>query len=79
LLLLLPPPLPPEPLLDVVVRVVPLVEVFALEEMMPVVLVRDSTVALALAVDVGDSAEVKLALDTLGVVLVFAFDSAEVE
>ena len=58
---------------------VPLVEVLALDEMLPVVLVLESTVALALAVEAGESAEPELTLDSADGVLVFAEDSAEVE
>ena len=63
----LPLPLPPllpaapeEPDAEVPVeRVVPLVEVFALDEMPVFVLVLDSTVVLAPAVDAGESAELE--------------------
>jgi hypothetical protein len=56
--------------------VVPPRDVVALEEMLVVVLVLDSTVALELAVDDGESAEVGLNIDA--VVLWFREASAEV-
>jgi hypothetical protein len=81
-LLPLPPPPPPpdEPAEDVPVeRDVPLTEVFALDEMLLPVLVLDSTVELALAVEEGDSAEFELLFDIPSAVPVLAEASADVE
>ena len=72
----LPPPPLDEPL-DA--RVVPVVEVLALDEILPVVLAVESTVVLAPVVEAGDSAALELTLDTAEVVLLFAGASAEVE
>ncbi len=75
-----PLPLPDEPPDEVPVeREVPLTDVFALDETLLPVLVLDNTVLLAPAVEVGDSAEPELTLDTPGAALVFAALSAEVE
>ena len=74
--LLLPPPPPPDELaLDG--RVVPVVEVLALDEMLLEVLVLEST--LAFEPEEGDSAEPELTLDSADDVPRFAADSAEVE
>jgi hypothetical protein len=78
LLVLLPPP-PPEAALEDAERVVPLAEVFALEEMLLEELVFVSTVEFARAVEAGESAEVELTLDRADVVLVLAGASGEVE
>jgi hypothetical protein len=59
---------PPPPLLDDVGREVPLKEVFALDEMAPLVLAFDSTVEVEFAVEDGESAELELTLFVLGVV-----------
>jgi hypothetical protein len=75
----LPPPPPPPEEPDVPVeREVPLKEVFALDEILLLVLALDSTVELALAVDDGDSAEFELTLVTPSV-LELAEASADVE
>jgi hypothetical protein len=81
LLLLLPPPPPPppppleEPVFDA--RVVPLVEVLALDEMLLVVL--ESTLLLVLDVEADESAEPVLTLESADGVLRLAEESAEVE
>lgn len=85
LLRLPPPPDEPEPddpcaeVLADAERVVPLEEVFALEEMLLEVLVLVSTVEFALAVEEGDSAEPEFTLDSADVVLLLAVASGEVD
>jgi hypothetical protein len=75
-----PPEPPPEPDEALTAgRVVPLREVFALEEMPVEVLVLDKTVLLELVVEAGDSAELDLTVDAFNAVLCFAEASAEVE
>ena len=59
-------------------REVPLTEVFALDEMLLLVLMLDSTEELAPAVEVGDSAE-ELTLDRGDKIFVLAAASAEVD
>ena len=71
------PPLPDEA--PPVEREVPLREVFALDEMLLLVLLLDSTVELAPAVEEGDSAEEELTLDRGDKVLMLAVASAEVD
>jgi hypothetical protein len=75
------PPLLPDPaaVLEDAEREVPLTEVVALEEMLLVVLVFESTVALVLALEDGDSAEVEATLEAADVVLTFAEANAEVD
>lgn len=65
---------------EVVVREVPLKDVVALEEMLVEVLVLDRTVALVLAVEDGDSAEVELTFAERAEVKPMLFgDSADVD
>lgn len=79
-LLLLPLPPPEEPEADVPdERVVPLVDVFALDEMLVFVLLLDSTVVLALAVEEDESAELELTLDMPGAALRLEEASADVD
>jgi uroporphyrinogen-III decarboxylase len=59
-------------------RVVPAKDVVALEDMLLDALAFDSTVALAAALEAGDSAEVDAALDAADVVLVLPALSADV-
>src|SRR5208337_1396376 len=72
-------PLPLEPCDDVPAeRDVPLSDVFAFDEMLPVVLALDNTVVLAPAVEERDSAELEFTLEA-DVVLLLAAASAEVD
>lgn len=59
-------------------RVVPLKDVFALEEMLPEVLVVDNTFALVVDVDDRESADVELMLDWPATVLTLDETSADV-
>jgi hypothetical protein len=80
LLLELEPPPPPPPDDDVVdERVVPLADVFALEEVPVLVLVFVSTLVFTALLAEVESAEPELTLVVAGVELVFPLESAEVE
>jgi hypothetical protein len=65
-------------LLVVEARVVPAKDVVALEEMLLDVLAFDKTVEFAVAVEVGDNADVEATLDAAVVVLTFPETSADV-